>query len=100
MDGNPSILSRSWNSAPALLLMTGALLGLAAPLNKLAGGNGVPPWLWACVISFGAGTVLLAASARPGHRFPLDWRRRRYFIIAAVVSYALPNLLMFSAIPH
>ena len=34
-----------------------------------------------------------ARRARPPHRL-------RYFAIAAAISYAIPNLLMFSAIPH
>jgi drug/metabolite transporter (DMT)-like permease len=35
-----------------------------------------------------------------GKRVGLDAGRLRYFLIAAAVSYAIPNLLMFSAIPH
>lgn len=89
-----------WNSAFALLLVTGILLGLTPPLGKLASGNGIAALLWALVISLGAGSVLLAASMWRGNRLPLDWRHIRYFAIVATVSYALPNFLMFSAIPH
>lgn len=89
-----------WDSAIGLLLITGALLGLTLPFGKLAGAAGVPPALWALVISLGAGGVLLVATLLRGGRVGLDAARLRYFVIAAAVSYAIPNLLMFSAIPH
>jgi drug/metabolite transporter (DMT)-like permease len=89
-----------WNSAAALLLITGGLLGLTLPFGKLAGAAGVPPALWALVISLGAGTVLLAFMLLRGMRVGMDAGRLRYFVIAAAISYAIPNLLMFSAIPH
>jgi drug/metabolite transporter (DMT)-like permease len=89
-----------WNSALALLLVTGVLLGLTPPFGKLASANGIPPLLWALVISLGAGLILLTASMWRGNKLPLDQRHLRYFFIVATVSYALPNFLMFSAIPH
>lgn len=89
-----------WNSAIALLLVTGGLLGLTLPFGKLAGVAGIPPALWALVISLGAGTVLLIFMLARGMRVGLDAGRLRYFLVAAAISYAIPNLLMFSAIPH
>lgn len=89
-----------WNSAIALLLVTGALLGLTLPFGKIATTAGVPPVAWAFVISCGAGLVLLAALLSRGRRLELTAHRLRYFAIAAAISYAVPNLLMFSAIPH
>jgi drug/metabolite transporter (DMT)-like permease len=89
-----------WDSAFGLLLVTGALLGLTLPFGKLATGGGVPPILWAFVISCGAGGVLLIALLVRGHRFEPTAQKLRYFVIAAAISYAIPNLLMFSAIPH
>jgi drug/metabolite transporter (DMT)-like permease len=89
-----------WDSALGLLLVTGGLLGLTLPFGKMATEGGIPAMLWAFVISFGAGGVLfLVLLAR---RTPpvLTARRFRYFIIAGAVSYATPNILMFSAIPH
>ena len=76
------------------------LLGLTLPFGKLATGGGVPPILWAFVISCGAGGVLLIALLVRRHRFELTAQKLRYFVIAAAISYAIPNLLMFSAIPH
>lgn len=89
-----------WNSAIGLLLINGTLLGLTLPFGKLATAAGVPPAIWAFVISFGAGAVLLAALLMHGGSIGLDRRKLRYFIVVAAVSYAIPNLLLFAAIPH
>ena len=89
-----------WNSALGLLIVTGALLGLTLPFGKMATQNGVPAMLWAFVISCGAGGVLLLVLLARRRLFDLTAHRLRYFIIAAAISYAIPNLLMFSAIPH
>lgn len=89
-----------WNSAFGLLIATGALLGLMLPFGKMAAQLGVPGMLWAFVVSCGAGSVLLLALALRRRPFPLSARLLRYFIITAAISYALPNFLLFSAIPH
>jgi drug/metabolite transporter (DMT)-like permease len=89
-----------WDSAIGLLLVTGSLLGLTLPFGKLATEEGVPAMLWAFVISCGAGSVLLIALLARGHGFKPTAHALRYFVIAAAISYATPNLLMFSAIPH
>jgi drug/metabolite transporter (DMT)-like permease len=80
-----------WNSAFGLLIVAGGLLGLALPFGKMATQAGVPGMLWAFVVSCGAGGV---------RRIPLTAHRLRYFIIAAAISYAAPNFLLFTAIPH
>lgn len=93
-------MTRFWNSALGLLLVTGALLGLTPPLGKLAIASGVSALLWAFVISCGAGGVLqlmLVARRRP---FAVTGHKLRYFFVAAAISYAIPNVLVFSAIPH
>ncbi|GLS30653.1 EamA-like transporter family protein [Mesorhizobium albiziae] len=89
-----------WDSAFGLLLVTGGLLGLTLPFGKIATGEGVPAMLWAFVISFGAGGVLLLVLLARRHRFVLTAHKLRYFAIAAAISYAVPNMLMFSAISH
>src|SRR5689334_6460624 len=89
-----------WNSALALLVVTGGFLGLTLPFGKLATGAGVPPILWAFVISCGAGGILFLVLLTRRRSIALTPHRLRYFIIAAAVSYAIPNLLLFSAIPH
>jgi drug/metabolite transporter (DMT)-like permease len=89
-----------WNSAFGLLLVTGGLLGLSLPFGKIATEAGASGMLWAFVISLGAGGVLLAMLLARGKRIVLNVHKIRYFAITAAVSYAIPNLLMFSAIPH
>ncbi|TJV03480.1 MAG: DMT family transporter, partial [Mesorhizobium sp.] len=89
-----------WDSALGLLIVTGGLLGMTLPFGKLATAAGAPAMVWAFVISFGAGGVLLTTLLLLGQRIRLTAHKLRYFFITAAISYALPNLLMFSAIPH
>ncbi len=89
-----------WNSAFGLLIVAGGLLGLALPFGKMATQAGVPGMLWAFVVSCGAAGVLFLAFILTGRRIPLTAHRLRYFIIAAAISYAVPNFLLFTAIPH
>ena len=84
----------------ALLLAVGALLGLNFPLGKLAGAAGVPPLVWSALISAGGAIVLGIALAVKRTPMPFDLRHLRYFTVVAIVSYALPNALVYSAIPH
>lgn len=89
-----------WDSALGLLVVTGGLLGLTLPFGKLATNAGVPAMVWAFVISLGAGGVLLLSLLLRGQKIRLSTHKLRYFFITAAVSYAVPNLLMFSTIPH
>ena len=98
-------MSVALHSPAWLLLAVGVLLGLNFPLGKLATQAGVPGLVWAELISLGACTVLGAALwlwLRRGQRRPLVWDRqhRRYFVVTALVSYALPNVLVISCIPR
>ena len=70
-------MNRIWNSAFGLLAVTGALLGLSPPFGKLAAEHGIPPVVWAFVISFGAGAVLLCALAARGGRDQQLWQQWR-----------------------
>ena len=89
-----------WNSALGLLAITGALLGLSLPFGKIATETGVPPVVWAFVISAGGGGVVLVAMLLRGERMNLTARKLRYFFVTAAITYALPNLLLFSVMPH
>ncbi|OQM75452.1 DMT family transporter [Manganibacter manganicus] len=91
---------RLWNSAFGLLVVTGALLGLSLPFGKMATEAGVSGMAWAFVISCGAGSVLLIALLLRGNRVRPTRHKLRYFFIVAAVSYAFPNFLMFTAMPH
>jgi drug/metabolite transporter (DMT)-like permease len=89
-----------WNSALGLLVVTGALLGLSLPFGKIGTEAGVPPVVWAFVISAGGGGAILAAMLLGGQRVRLTARKLRYFFVTATITYALPNLLLFSVMPH
>lgn len=87
------------DSPLALLVAVGGLIGLVFPLGKLASQAGVDPAAWALVISGGTALVLagiLAARRRPFH---LTRHVARYCVITGLVSFALPNLLIFLFIP-
>ena len=88
------------NSALALLAITGALLGLSLPFGKLATGSGIQPVVWAFVISAGGGGLIFAAMLMRGQRVGVTRRKLRYYLVTATITYALPNLLLFSVMPH
>lgn len=83
-----------------LLLVVGGLLGLSTTLAKLASAAGLSalPFLGWSVS--GAAVALVAVAVAQGHRDTLDARRLRYFVIAAILTMAAPNLLLFAAIPR
>ena len=86
-------MDRIWNSAFALLLVTGALLGLTLPFGKIAAQSGVPPLLWTFIFSFGAAFVLclaLIAAPPPVHldaaHAALLSHHRRHFLRRCRIS--------------
>lgn len=93
-------MQKLWNSAVALLIITGGLLGLTLPFSKIGSTAGVAPAVWALLVSGGSGLVLLVAFLLRGGRMKLTPPKARYFLIAAIISFVIPNLLMFSVIPH
>ncbi|WP_431857825.1 DMT family transporter [Azospirillum sp.] len=93
-------MTKLWDSAIGLLLATGGLLGLTPLFGKMATHGGVSAPLWAFVVSSGAAAVLLCALLARRGAVRLTPHRLRYFAVTAAISYVIPNLLMFSAIPH
>lgn len=86
-----------YDSPFALLLGTGALLGLLTPLGKLAAAAGIDPFLWAALISLVPGIALAIATSRE------KWGRADLYIFGATsgfFAYVIPNALLFTAIPH
>ncbi len=84
----------------ACLIATGALLAFSTILAKLASGVGLSPvalLAWSCL---GAAFLLLCTSAARGHLPQLNAQTIEYAFVAALVSFAAPNLLFYSAIPH
>ena len=83
-----------------LLLVTGSLIGLNFPLGKIAADAGVPAMVWALLVSFGV-CVLLFPVLLIKQRLALPRGRTiRYVIVSALISFVLPNWLLFSVIPH
>jgi drug/metabolite transporter (DMT)-like permease len=99
-DSPQPLLARLFHAPAALLLLVGALLGLSFPLGKLAGAAGVPPLVWSALLSGGGAVVLAIMLVLRRQRVRLTPQLMRYFVIVAIISYALPNALVFSAIPH
>ncbi len=84
----------------ALLLLTGFLLGLNFPLGKIAGQAHISPMVWAMVVSLGASLLLLPVIIRkPQARF-FNAHMVRYIMLSGLISYIIPNLLIFNVIQH
>lgn len=83
-----------------LLIAVGGLLGIYFPLGRLAREAGIAPLVWATLISIGAGSILLFWMAARGRAMPITRQYLRYFAVTGLVSYAIPNALIFGAIPH
>ncbi|MEQ9462951.1 MAG: DMT family transporter [Haliea sp.] len=90
-----------WLFAPhSLLLASGALLGMRTPIGKLAHDAGVSALLWAAIISLGVVIMLLPTQlTKRGLRLP-DTSVVRYTMISSLISFVLPNVLLFTVIPR
>ena len=83
-----------------LLVIVGALLGANFPIGKIASGAGVPGLVWAALLSVSAACALglwVLVRAKP---VPVNAQHMRYFAVTALTAYAVPNTLVFAAIPH
>jgi drug/metabolite transporter (DMT)-like permease len=93
--------SKSAHLAPiACLLFVGSLIGVTANLVKFAVSTGIPPFAFLLWSVSGAGLVLLLLASASGHRPSLNRRTTEYFLMSGLLSVALPNMLVFSAVPH
>jgi drug/metabolite transporter (DMT)-like permease len=81
-----------------LLLGTGTAYGIYFPIGKLAMAAGVNPALWAALISLGGGLVMLLLSQFEPSRESAPVFR--FSLFSGLLSYVVPNFLVFSAIPH
>lgn len=90
----------SLNQPAVLLVLTGSFLGLTFPFGKLASQAGVAPPVWAFVISAGAALPLLVVQRARGKAVSTRSSYLRFYLLAALVSLVLPNLLIFIVIPH
>lgn len=86
--------------AIGLLLYTGTLLGVNLPLGKLAAQGGVPPLLWAMVVSAGAAGLMIPALVVQKRFVVPKGRVLRYTVISGLLSFAAINALLFLLIPR
>lgn len=80
----------------ALLLITGLLIGFNFPLGKLAAEAAISPTVWAFVFSLGACLLLFPVLVSQKKLIFPRKSTLRYIILSAILSYIIPNLLLFS----
>lgn len=84
----------------ALLLITGTLIGINFPLGKIASAADVSPVLWAMLVSLGVSVTTLPYLAVKQRLYPPRDKMLRYVLVSGTVSFVVPNLILFSVIPH
>ncbi|GAA0799115.1 DMT family transporter [Psychrobacter piscatorii] len=90
----------TWLVPFACLLAGGALTGISTNLAKYAGDIGLTPLAFLFWSITGAAIILLIVSLLRKEVLPFSARSIEYYFVAAFVSVAAANLLLFSAIPH
>lgn len=89
-----------FQSPAFLLVVTGTLLGFNFPLGKIAGEAGVSPMIWAMIVSVGAAGMLFPVLVLKKRLTLPKGRVLRYVIISGLISFVIPNILLFTVIPH
>ena len=90
----------TWLVPFACLLTGGALTGISTNLAKYAGDIGLTPLAFLFWSITGAAVILLLVALIKKELPPLNAHSLEYYFVAALVSVAAANLLLFSAIPH
>ena len=90
----------TWFIPFACLLGGGGLIGISTNLAKYAGEIGVTPLAFLFWSITGAAAILLIVALIRHELPPLNARSFEYYFVAALISVAGSNLLLFSAIPH
>ncbi|WP_352259845.1 DMT family transporter [Psychrobacter sp. TB55-MNA-CIBAN-0194] len=90
----------TWLIPFACLLTGGALTGISTNLAKYAGDIGLTPLGFLFWSITGAAFILSIVALVRHEPPPFSKRSFEYYFIAALVSVAGSNLLLFSAIPH
>jgi drug/metabolite transporter (DMT)-like permease len=91
---------RAWLIPLSCLLAGGALLGISTNLAKLAGEVSLPPLPFLSWSITGAALILMFLAALRRDLPPITGHTLEYYVVAALVGVAVPNLIFFSAIPH
>jgi drug/metabolite transporter (DMT)-like permease len=82
------------------LLAVGALLGLTANVVKIAVGAGWPPLAFLFWATLGAGFLLFGVAIACRNPPRARFRDLRYNLGTGLLSIALPNALLFAAVPR
>jgi len=85
---------------PALLLVTGTLLGTMFGLGKVATQAGVVPLAYVLAMHLGAGAILTVTAMRRTGGVPASARHVRYYALSGLFSMAVPNTVLLIVIPH
>ncbi|MBO6827327.1 MAG: DMT family transporter [Sneathiella sp.] len=93
-------MTRFLESPIALLLLGGTLIGFNFPLGKLASEAAVPPLVWAGLISLGVCLVVLPMLLMRGRLELPRGKTVRYVFLSALISFVIPNILLFTVIPY
>lgn len=93
-------MHRLLSSPGFLLVIVGALLGANFPIGKIAANAAIPGLVWAAMLSISASLALGSFLVGSGHKLPCNRQYLRYFSVTALTAYAVPNALIFAAIPH
>ncbi len=84
----------------AMILALGAMWGLAFSFSKMASNAGVHPLAYTFWQGLGAGTLVVVLGALRGARLRLDRAHLRYYFATGLLSIALPNVNLMTAIGH
>ena len=90
----------TWLIPFACLLAGGALTGLSTNVAKYSIDSGLTPLGFLFWSITGAAIILLMIALIRKELPPFSARSLEYYFVAALVSVAAANLLLFSAIPH
>lgn len=95
----PPVSTNRWLPL-ALLCGFGLLTGLIVPLAKTAAQLGLPGPAFAFWQALGAGLAVLAVARARGQAIGLAPSHLRYYLVGGLVGIALPNCLIYLAVPH
>lgn len=95
-----SIHKTTWLVPFVCLLAGGALTGISTNVAKYAIDVGLTPLGFLFWSITGAAVILFMTALIRKELPPLNARSLEYYFVAALVSVAAANLLLFSAIPH
>jgi len=95
-----SIHKTTWLVPFVCLLAGGALTGISTNMAKYAIDVGLTPLGFLFWSITGAAVILFMIALIRKELPPLNARSLEYYFVAALVSVAAANLLLFSAIPH